>query len=228
MIYNKKRSLTKDPSIRDSSHQLLVNMRSRINDELHRKLNKVELLDKQELRLKMTQNLSEKMMNTLSEYERLKSVKAPEQKDEKRIADVLNRVGLAYLLLGEYKNGLKCFYECLNIRRRVYKNMPCSKQIGEVLNNIGVAFLRQCHNEKAIGHMKEALEIREAIYQVPNEYLIETLNNLTSAYYRKADAYYQEEYAIRALEKAEKYLKGDHPEYAKALNNLANFYFLKV
>lgn len=135
---------------------------------------------------------------------------------------------MAYLHLGEYKNALKCQYECLNIRRRIYQNNPKCKQIGQSLNDIGVAFIKNGQYDKAIGNLKEALEIRESIYKTPNEFTIETLNHLSNAYYKKGVVSYQEEYSFLALDKSEKFLKGDHSEFARALNNMANFYFFKV
>lgn len=130
--------------------------------------------------------------------------------------------------MGEYRNSLKCQYECLNIRRRIFNNNTRSKQIAQVLNDLGVAYVKNCDYDKAIGHLKEASEIREAIYEKPNELTIETLNNLANAYYKKGDSSYQEHYSMRALEQCESYLKSDHPELARSINNFGNLYFSKV
>lgn len=87
------RSLHKDSSIRESSSRLLKNVRVRINDELYRKVSKTELLDRNDLRSKNINNLSDKLIYSINEYDRLKEVKSSEMKDEKQIADLLNKIG---------------------------------------------------------------------------------------------------------------------------------------
>lgn len=133
------------------------------------------------------------------------------------------------MLMGEYENALKCEYESLNIVKRVYSYNPMHKRIAQALNDVGVAYMKNCQYDKAIGNLREALEIRNRLYyDKPNELVIESMNNLSDAYFKKADSFRQEEYAVAALEKAERYLKSDHAEFAKALNNLGNMYFMKV
>ena len=68
-------------------------MRAHINDELYRKFNKLELLDKRELRSKIVPNITEKLMSTINEYDRLKDVKPASAKDEKQIADLISLIG---------------------------------------------------------------------------------------------------------------------------------------
>lgn len=131
--------------------------------------------------------------------------------------------------MGEYKNSLRCHYESLNILQRVYNYNPSHKRIAQALNDIGVAFLKNGYYDKSIEHLQESLDIRLKIYETkPNELIIETMNNLTDAYFKKSDLMRQEEFAVDALDKSERFFKQDHPEYAKSLNNMGNMYFVKV
>ena len=53
-------------------------------------MNKIQILEENELRSKNLNNITEKLINTINEYDRLKEEKL---KDEKQIADLLNRIG---------------------------------------------------------------------------------------------------------------------------------------
>lgn len=86
--------MEKQASIRESSEKLIEKLRSKINNDLHRKVNKIELLDKNELRAKTMNNMTERLINTINEYDRQKDVRSPLNKDEKQIAELMNNIGI--------------------------------------------------------------------------------------------------------------------------------------
>lgn len=92
-IVENKRCLEKDASKRETSKEMLENVRARINDDLSRKINKIELLEKKELRSKVVPNMAEKLLKTLNEYDKLKHVKPMTTKVEKQIADLISSIG---------------------------------------------------------------------------------------------------------------------------------------
>lgn len=101
--------MEKDGSKRETSKELLESVRGRINEDLTRKINKNELLEKKELRSKIVPNMAEKLLKTLNEYDKLKQAKDTNSKNEKQIAELIS-------LIGSFEHSENCTKICFKMQ----------------------------------------------------------------------------------------------------------------
>ena len=159
---------------------------------------------------------------------------AERQKDEEKIAAVLNNLGVLYKAINDYTASESAFNQSLEVRKKLAKNNPdiYLPDVAMTQNNLGNFYVAKNDYAAAEKAYLQALEIREKLAQSnPDTYLPDlamTQNNLDVLYSDKNDYASAEKAYLRALEIYEKLALSNPDTYlpyvAIAQNNLGILY----
>ena len=139
--------------------------------------------------------------------------------EEKDVAGVLNRIGVAWFYKGEYEKALEVHHKSLSLK----------EQIGDLsgiavsYNNIGVVYQDKGEYEKALEYHQKSLTLKEKIGDVRG---IATSYNNISAIYQEIGEYEKSlEFNQKGLSLLEKI--GDLRGVAASYNQIGNIYLVR-
>jgi len=133
-------------------------------------------------------------------------------------ANNLNKLGIVYWEMGDYKAAEDYFKQALGIRKKVLgEDHP---DYARSLNNLGILYSDMGDYKAAEGYYKQALEIYKKVLGEDHPDYAMSLNNLGNVHWNMGDYKAAEGYYKQALEIRMKALGEEHADYALSLNSL--------
>lgn len=131
---------------------------------------------------------------------------------------ILNNIGRAYRILGNFSESLKYLKEALNMLQNLYKDH--NPFISNVLGNIGLAYQGLGDISEGLKYLKEALKINQELYQGNHSSIANSLNDIGSAYQDLGDISEGLKYQEAALEMLQELPRSNPSSIAMVLNNI--------